>query len=433
MRASRLLSILLLLQTRGQLTAGELAEELEVSVRTVYRDVEALSEAGVPVYTERGPHGGIRLVDGYRTRLTGLTSDEAEALFLSGLPGPAAELGLGTVVAAARLKVLAALPPSCDRGPPGWASASISTRPAGSARREAAPHLQSLANAVWDDRRIRIEYDRGDRSVERSLDPLGLVIKGGVWYLVALADGQPRTYRVSRVLSVALEETRFERPDDFDLAAFWTETTAAYEARAERQEVHLRVAPDHIGALAEAIGDEAVQAAIRLEESDPDGMDASSAGRRVAPRCACPAARRSAPMPRCSSRSSCGNAWSPRPGTSSTGMPPGSHGSWCRRRPEGAPGRRRTGSFPDRSAVSWSAGHHAASRALADHSSSPRLTGQTGRVTGRRSVRPGEARSCPPADDSAERSRLQPRRGRSGGPRDGAVGPRGWPARAPAA
>ena len=271
MRASRLLSTLLLLQTRGQLTAGELAQELEVSIRTVYRDVEALSEAGVPIYTERGPHGGIRLVDGYRTRLTGLTSDEAEALFLSGLPGPAAELGLGTVVAAARLKMLAALPPELRSraarlgqrfhlDAPGWFQGA-----------ESAPHLQQLANAVWDDRRVRIGYDRGDRSVERSLDPLGLVIKGGVWYLVALAEGQPRTYRVSRVLSVAVEESRFERPEAFDLAAFWTETTAAYEARAERVEVHLRVEPDHLGWLADALGEEALHAAIRLDLPDMEG------------------------------------------------------------------------------------------------------------------------------------------------------------------
>src|SRR3989442_5802394 len=149
MKASRMVSLLLLLQTRGQLTAAELSEQLEVSVRTIYRDVESLSEAGVPIYAERGPHGGVRLVEGYRTRLTGLTTDEAEALFLSGLPGPAAELGLATVVAAARLKVLAALPPELRSraaritqrfylDAPGW------FRPS-----EDVPHLEALAEAVW--------------------------------------------------------------------------------------------------------------------------------------------------------------------------------------------------------------------------------------------------------------------------------------------
>src|SRR4051794_9107758 len=153
MRASRLLTILMTLQTRGLVTAPELARELEVSVRTVYRDIEALGAAGVPVFAERGPVGGYRLLDGFRTRINGLTADEADALFLAGLPGPAAELGLGAVVASARLKVRAGLPTELGErvgraherfhlDAPGW-------------HREAdrSPELARLAGAVWTDRR----------------------------------------------------------------------------------------------------------------------------------------------------------------------------------------------------------------------------------------------------------------------------------------
>jgi predicted DNA-binding transcriptional regulator YafY len=271
MRASRLVSLLLLLQTRGHMTAGELARELEVSIRTVYRDVEALSEAGVPIYAERGPYGGIRLVEGYRTRLTGLTVEEAEALFLSGLPGPAAELGLGTVVAAARLKVLAALPAELRSratrisqrfhlDAPGWFRASDET-----------PFLQALSTAVWEDRRARVLYDRGDHVADRLLEPLGLVLKGGVWYVVASSEEQTRTYRVSRMRDVTLTDERFTRPERFDLGAFWEESTSAYEAAVERVDVTLRIDPERLESLASAVGDLTVQAAEQLDQPDAEG------------------------------------------------------------------------------------------------------------------------------------------------------------------
>ena len=161
MRASRLISVLLLLQTRGRLTAEDLARELEVSVRTVHRDIEELSASGIPIFAERGSHGGFQLVEGYRTRLTGLTPAEAETLFLSGTPGPAAQLGLGTVLAAAQLKVLAALPPELRSrasrinqrfhlDAPGWFQ-----------EEESAASLQPIAAAVWADRRLRMNYRRG--------------------------------------------------------------------------------------------------------------------------------------------------------------------------------------------------------------------------------------------------------------------------------
>jgi predicted DNA-binding transcriptional regulator YafY len=271
MRASRLVNVLLLLQTRPRMTAGELADELEVSVRTIYRDVEALAEAGVPIYAERGPQGGVRLVDGYRTRLTGLTPEEAEAVFLSGMPGPAAELGLGTVVTAARLKVMAALPPElraragrvADRfhlDAPGWFQAS-----------DDVPYLEFLADAVWEVRQVRMSYRRNQReaAVDRTVEPLGLVLKGGAWYLVAGVDDDIRTYRVSRIQAAEATGERFDRPDGFDLVAHWEQSRLAYEQSVEPVEIVVRLDPSDLSRLAGEAGARAMASATRW----PDPVD----------------------------------------------------------------------------------------------------------------------------------------------------------------
>jgi predicted DNA-binding transcriptional regulator YafY len=251
MRASRLLAILLLLQSRGRMTAGALADELEVSVRTIYRDIQALSESGVPVYAEAGPGGGVQLVDGYRTRLTGLTAAEAETLFLAGVPGPVAELGLGTVLAAAQLKVLAALPPELRSratrvserfhlDAPGWFGVS-----------DDVSHLPALAEALWGDRVVEVGYRaRRDGPVSnRRLEPLGLVLKAGVWYLVARSRGRVLTYRASRLEGVTVTDERFERPEEFDLAGHWSASQDEFVASMYRSEVRARVAPDAMRAL----------------------------------------------------------------------------------------------------------------------------------------------------------------------------------------
>ncbi|MEW2044758.1 YafY family protein [Streptomyces sp. NPDC005476] len=247
MKSSRLVSILLLLQTRGRMTAAQLAEELEVSVRTVYRDVEALGAAGVPLYGDAGHAGGYRLLDGYRTRLTGLTADEAEALFLAGVPGPAAQLGLGPVLAAAQLKVRAALPAElrahADRisgrfhlDAPGWYT---------DAGADEVPYLPAVADAVWNNRILHIAYRRWREptDVERRVEPYGLVLKAGRWYVVA-APG-PRTFRVDQILGITVCDEVFTRPDGFDLAAHW----AAYQRgfhewlHQDRREAVVRLAP----------------------------------------------------------------------------------------------------------------------------------------------------------------------------------------------
>lgn len=249
MRAARLVQLLLILQTRGQVSAPELARELEVSVRTVYRDLEALSAAGVPVYSEPGRNGGARLVDGYRTRLTGLTTSEADAVLLSGIPDAAAELGLGTVLAAAQLKVLAALPPEL-RGratrvrqrfhldAPGWFR-----------RTEDLPHLATVAEALWADQPLLIAYERQGEVTERRLEPLGLVLKAGVWYLVARRDGDVRTYRVSRIVGAEVLDEPFERPDEFDLASHWAASSEAFEQVVQTVEVVALVEREYFPSL----------------------------------------------------------------------------------------------------------------------------------------------------------------------------------------
>ncbi|MFF3762522.1 helix-turn-helix transcriptional regulator [Streptomyces sp. NPDC001922] len=241
MRAARLMRLVLLLQSRGGMTGGELAQELEVSERTVSRDVLALSEAGVPVYADRGRTGGYRLVGGYRTRLTGLGRAEAAALFLSGVPSALAGMGLADAGAAARLKVAAALLPELRDAPedtaqrfhldaPGWWQEPVTPE-----------LLPEVAEAVWDDRRLAARYVRDGSEVARELEPHGLVLKAGVWYVAARVAGQFRVYRVDRFAAVTAGPERFVRDADFDLPAFWAERAAAFARSILRDRVVLRL------------------------------------------------------------------------------------------------------------------------------------------------------------------------------------------------
>ena len=237
MRAQRLVSFLLVLQARGQLTAAELAGELEVSERTVQRDAMALAAAGVPLVSVRGPAGGYRLERGYRTRLTGLDVGEAEALFV----GPAAELGLGRELAAARLKLLAALPAELQERA-GRAAQLFHLDTRGWFREEdRVPHLPVIAGALWHGRRVDIRYREGAAVVSRRLDPLGLVLKAGVWYLLARRRGEERVYRVSRIVAARERPEASSCPFDFDLAETWARRSEAFERIREPIEVTVRV------------------------------------------------------------------------------------------------------------------------------------------------------------------------------------------------
>jgi predicted DNA-binding transcriptional regulator YafY len=270
MRADRLLSLLLLLQSRGRMTAQELAQRLEVSERTIYRDLNALSAAGVPVYAERGPGGGCALMDHYRTNLTGLSPAEVRTLFLSGTPGPLADLGFGSALEAALLKLLAALP-SSHRHDVEQARQRVYVDAAGWSHPEEAPHLGVIQEAVWQERKLRLTYRKGSGELsERVVDPLGLVAKAGVWYLVACVDAEMRTFRISRVQAAELTEEPCQRPDGFDLAAHWTASSAQFRASWAQYPVTLRVAVRSTAALCEVFG--AGMRALLARAEPPDAM-----------------------------------------------------------------------------------------------------------------------------------------------------------------
>lgn len=229
MRVARLLSIQMLLETRGQMSARELAEALEVSVRTLHRDVDHLSAAGVPIVADRGRLGGFRLLDGWNTRLTGLTPSEAQAVFLSGLAGPADQLGLSRSMQSAQLKLLTSLP-AAWREDARRVHSRIHLDPVDWYREsDAVPHLTTVADAIWKDRQMRIHYQSWTAERERVVDPLGLVLKAGTWYFLANSDGGTRTFRVAGLRTATLLETRVKRPRGFDLAREWAESVARFE------------------------------------------------------------------------------------------------------------------------------------------------------------------------------------------------------------
>jgi predicted DNA-binding transcriptional regulator YafY len=256
MRADRLVSLVLLLQARRRTTAQALAKELEVSVRTVYRDLEALSAAGVPVLTESGPRGGCQLLDGYRFPLRGLRPEEAEALLILGVPSVISDLGLDRAVKAAHRQIRVTAGRS--EGPalvhldmPRWFRSQ-----------EEAPHLRTLAEALRRRQRLALGYPRRDGPAEpaatRVVGPLGLVNKAGTWYFVAATrSGRVAVFRAGRITSARVLNESFERPADFELPEFWERWSAEFSSTRPRLAVRLRASPEALAVFGEIFGDDA--------------------------------------------------------------------------------------------------------------------------------------------------------------------------------
>ncbi len=272
MRADRLLSLLMLLQTRGRMTAGDLARELEVSERTIYRDLMALSASGAPVYTERGPGGGCELLESYRTTLTGLTANETQALFMLNIPSPLAQLGVSQELKSALLKLTASLPAS--RRPDEtlarqrihldaswWFQAD-----------EPTPFLLDLQRAVWQDRYVRLVFRSFfGAEIEQVVAPLGLAAKANVWYLVFAREDTPRAVRVSHVLAADLLPETFERPPDFDLPAFWEAWCREFETSRPVFIATVRISPALYELLPRYFGENGRDLTAKASPPDAEG------------------------------------------------------------------------------------------------------------------------------------------------------------------
>jgi predicted DNA-binding transcriptional regulator YafY len=263
MRADRLISIILLLQTRGNFSARQLAEELEVSERTIYRDIEALSQAGIPVYTIRGPGGGVFLIENYRTSLTGLTNEQLQALFMLNIPQPLIQLGAGEALKTALLKLTASLPATRTKEEEharqrfylDWESEPAGDYPV--------PYLEIIRQGVWQDRCIHLKYKPHFWAVvDQVVEPLGLIAKGNAWHLVCMHGDHLRALRIDSVFEAQLLEEHFTHPEDFNLAEFWHTWQTGAEASRPSYPVKVRVAPPLAENLPRIMGD-ATQCAVQ--------------------------------------------------------------------------------------------------------------------------------------------------------------------------
>ena len=272
MRADRLIALVMLLQARGKLSARRLAGELEVSERTIYRDIVALSAAGIPVYGEAGPEGGYALVDSYRTTLTGLTEAEAQALFMLNIPEPLAALGVGGALKTALLKLAAALPAARQQDEERVLQRFYLDSTWWRQGEESLPYLKVIHQAVWQDQKLYIRYwVWGGVEAERLVEPYALVAKAGVWYLVSAWGGRVRAQRVSSLLEARLAPETFVRPADFDLADFWKGWRLEEEERRSQFPVLVRVAPDFVPVLIYEFGESVRERMQRAGPADAQG------------------------------------------------------------------------------------------------------------------------------------------------------------------